>query len=379
MQCKNRITRSTRILGILACNCLFWCACSRDETTLPSPETAPPAATAPAAPVGVDAQDDPQAPRSLPDSNELSGWVKSEPIHRVQPDQLPMVRNHPAAANALRSYPIDHAWACAYTKDKQKVFVSFIETADPLDAFGLFSVFTRLPGTGFHSPDRILLELNPTPGGATVASRQGKTFILLEASGIVSPDKAESVEHLARKILFSIPATDTPLIMRAIPKALLLNGKAWMVRRTAPLGTTLEELKPIATAGLDETLGLTGREKLWIAAVEKLPDVQTAATKPASQLSLKHLIWIVEYTAEDDARKAYTHYQQRLSSPVTDLDRDTRVHEPRGTYLAGTWTAGAEASAPILPDLDKALSAAAEMRASHSLGRSTTRPAAVPR
>lgn len=376
MQCKKWITRSTRVLSILACHCLFWCACSRDETTLPSPEAAPPAATAPAAPVGVDAQDDPQAPRSLPASNELSGWVKSEPIHRVQPDQLPMVRNHPAAANALRSYPIEHTWACAYTKDKQKVFVSFIETADPLDAFGLFSVFTRQPSAGVHSPDRILLERNPTEGGTTVAGRQGNTFILLEASGIVSPDKADSVEHLARKILFSVPATDTPLIMRAIPRALLLNGKAWMVRRTAALGTSLEELKPIATAGLDETLGLTGREKLWIAAVERLPDTQIADTEPGDHLHPKHLIWIVEYAAEDDARKAYTRYRQRLSTPVTDLDRDTRVHEPRGPYLAGTWTAGTEASAPILPGLDKELSAAAEMHASHSLGRPATRPAA---
>jgi hypothetical protein len=380
MQRNSRTTRSTRFLWSIACACLACCACNRDETPASSPKSASLTATAPAAavPLGADAQDDPQAPRSLPDTNDLPGWIKSEPIHRVQPDQLPMARRNPAVADALRAFPIDRAWACAYSLNHVSVALTLVETSDPLDAFGLFSVFTRQPGIGVRSPDRTFLEHARTAGGATVAGWQGKVYMQLEASGFKNADEGKPVDDLARKILFSSPAADTPLIMRAIPRKMMLNGKVWMVRRTAVLGTTLDELKRIATAGLDATLGLTGHEKCWLAAVEKQPETQTADRAPSERVSTKHLIWIVEYTNEDDARTAHARYRQRLSSPATELDRDTRVCEPQGPYLAGTWTAGTETTAPLLPDLVEGLPAATDKAASHPTGGRATRPASAP-
>ncbi len=375
------MTRSTHLLSRLGCACcLAWPACSRDEAPAPPPGTAAPA-SAPAAtePAGADAQDDRQAPRALPDTGEMPGWIKIDPIRRVQPDQLLRSLADPAVARALRTFPVDRVWTCAYTLHDGRGDVMLFETADPLDAFGLFSVLTHQGGIEVRPLDGMMLETAPSPQGEVITGWQGRVCLRIEASGFRNEKTRQSAGQLARRTLFSVPSADPPFIMRAIPRAMRLDGKVWMVRRTAALGITLEELKRVAAAGLDLTLGMTGREKLWVAAVGDRADTQPGASRPAQAVSAKHLLWIAEYTSEGDARGAFDRYKRQVEKASTELDRETRICEPRGRYLAGTWTAGAEDAEPLLPALLDMLPTGPDELASHSLGPTAAhRPASVP-
>ena len=230
-----------------------------------------------------------------------------------------------------------------------------------------------------------MLESQSGKGVVVVTGWQGKVCLLVWASGFSDRERQPSAEQLARRILFSIPAADPPFIMQAIPRTMLADGKVWMVRKTEALKhTALPALARVAAAGLDEVLGLTGSEKLWIAAVGKRTTDPASSAAPASQPvdtpATTHLIWIVQYADDAPARQAYQRYQQRLGGTVTALDRQTVLREPRGPYLAGSWTGAAESADPLLPVLMDILPAGgvADSSLKHTGRHPATQPSTVP-
>jgi hypothetical protein len=269
----------------------------------------------------------------------------------------------------------------------------------PEDAFGLFSVITRQAGLRVRPEDGMMIErrtsasslrsehsgsktVEPQAADAfTVTGWQGNHCLVVSMRGSTTDDQQRRADWLARRILFGLPSADPPFILRAIPPALLADGKVWMVRKTEALRhTALPALARVAAAGLDDVLGLAGREKLWIAAVGKratdLASSVAPASRPAGPPSTAHLVWIVQYADDAPARQAYQRYQQVLASPGTDLDRQTVLREPRGCYLAGSWTAAGESADPLLSALMDILPAAGV--ADSSLKHAGRRPATQP-
>jgi len=280
----------------------------------------------------------------------LAGWTKIEPIQQASLEGIRLgPRWDPATlAACLATFPIDRIWTCAYASRQGKASVVFFETPGPLDAFGLFSVLTQKPGVTARPEDGTMLESRVSDDTVDVIGWQGKVCVFVRASGFGDAERLPSTERLARRILFSIPWADPPLIMRAMPRTMLADSKIRMVRRTRALRIATEELRHVAEAELDDVLGLTGRELLWIAAIEKPADTQAA---PERGNSSRNIVWIAEYPDIQSTRRAFDRYQRRLTEPTTDLDRRTEVRAPHGRYVIGTWTAGAEKAAPVLPAL----------------------------
>ena len=219
---------------------LLGAACNRDETPAPPAGAAPATATAPAELTGVDAKDDPQAPRALPDTRELSGWVKTEPIRRISIDELQATRNDPALAKAIRSFPVDRIWTCKYTSPRGEATATLFEVANPVDAFGLFSILTHKPGITVR-PRRTAQCSKPSSMRQECSSPAGraKRARWSHVSGFNEQERRPAAERFAHKILFSIPSADPPLIAQIIPRNLLSRGKIWMVHRTTALATDL--------------------------------------------------------------------------------------------------------------------------------------------
>jgi hypothetical protein len=375
-----RFIRSASLAGCLAG--LTALACQRTEaphSEAPASSTAPAAATT--EPVGVDAQDDPQAPRALPESNDLPGWIKTRPIRVAGPGQFKSLLADPALLEAAGTFRVGRVAACTYESPPARAEALLFEMGSPEDAFGLFSVITRQPGLRVRPEDGMMIERRQAADALTVTGWQGKHCLVVSVSGSTADAQQRRADWLARRILFGLPSADPPFILRAIPPVMLADGKVWMVRKTEALRhTALPALARVAAADLDEVLGLTGSEKLWIAAVGKrateLESSVTPASGPADTPSTAHLVWIVQYAGDGPARQAYQRYQQVLASPGTDLDRQTILREPRGPYLAGSWTAAAESADPLLPALMDILPAAgvADSSLNHAGRRPATRP-----
>ncbi len=363
MQPPDRILQTVCLLGLLACLPLpAWLGCSREQPAGPSAKTAPAtaAATAPSDPAPTDADDAPNAPRALPDTGELAGWIKIEPIRQAS---LGTIRLEPwwdpaIAAQSLASYQIDRIWTCTYASKPGIASVVFFETSDPLDAFGLFSLLTRKPGITARPEDGTMLESRMLKDAVAIVGWQGTACVAVQVSGFSDAEGLPAAERLARRILFAIPWADPPFIMRSMPRTQLANTKIWMVRRTAALQLATEDLRRIARAGLDDVFGLTDKDLLWIAAIEQPADTRPASERTSGEPSPRNIIWIAEYAAPEKSRQAFDRYLRRLSRPTTDVDRQTQVQAPHGRYLIGTWTAGAEKANPVLPALLDMLPAA---------------------
>ncbi len=339
---------------------------SPDATAEPQP--------APGAPrvAGVDLQDHPKAPRSLPKSNDLPGWVKTKPVQVVPPADLDTLLRDERLATALRTFQLEQAAACSYEWPGATADVLFFEAHTPTDAFGVFSLLTQRGGHQVRSEDRSIRVIEVATDAWKMLAWQGKTCLLLRFPGSVTTPAMNAVAQLCNRIVFSVPAADAPLMLQIIPPDRLMDTKVWVVRSTAALRAVLDvKMAQVSTSELDARLGLTGDVLLWIGAVhppriEPLPtgepDVDGAASGglPAvSPLSddAPNMLWVAQYQDAASASAAYQQYQQALADPKTDLDRNTQVEPPHGQFLAGTWTMDLEATYPLLRSLVQALPA----------------------
>ncbi len=117
-------------------------------------------------------------------------------------------------------------------------------------------------------------------------------------------------------------------------------SKLWLVRSTAALAAAdhpvLRHIDPMI---MDARLGLKGAGFLAVALVS------------VGEGELPNMLWLVRYESPTEAQAAARRYQQALESPRGKLDADTIVDEPKGRYLAGSWTAGQESIQNLLPRL----------------------------
>jgi len=158
------------------------------------------------------------------------------------------------------------------------------------------------------------------------------------------------VGRLFDRIVFALPAADPPLLMQALSADALQESKIWVVRDPSALRVVADpQVRRLASVELGALLGMTGRPVLMIASIQvDAAPVTASAPAPTSRPSAPVLIWVVRYPDEAQARAAYRRYEAAAAEGRTDLARATRLIEPVGPYLAGTWTAEHPRSLAIL-------------------------------
>jgi hypothetical protein len=140
-------------------------------------------------------------------------------------------------------------------------------------------------------------------------------------------EETKTITRLFQSLMFAIPSLDEPLLMKAIPSKRRHATRLWLVRTTALLGDTGNAtLDRIESVQMDRRLGLDGGAMLSVA------EVQEEGTDAA------YVIWLVEYPEASLARQAHERYRQAINPPRSLLDRNSVIDEPRGRYLAGSWS-----------------------------------------
>lgn len=295
-------------------------------------------------PAEVDAQDAPDAPRAIPKSHELRGWVKSEPVRMLPIRDLASVVLDSTCRAVLSTFQLERAARCAYQRDGTTAVVLFIEAGKPEDAFGVFSIMTAQPGT--LQTDGMIRAVEVGEGATVASGWQGRVFARVHCTGGAgkSPIAAEC-ESLLTSILFNVPSAEAPWLLRALQNEKDKKAKLWVVRSTAALAAARQPVfGQVDPAVLDARLGLKGDALLAVAAVQQAPG------EPSN------LVWLAQYRQAAEAQSAWERYQQALVSAAVGLDANTIVADkPQGPYLAGSWTADQESIQRLLPKLETIL------------------------
>ena len=294
-------------------------------------------------PRGVDSQDDHRTPRALPKSNDIPGWVKSEPARLVEFDEV--VRGDPTWAG-MRRFRIRRMVRCAYDAEEgaARADVLFIEAATPDDAFGIFSLLTRQPGK-LSNDGKTMRSIEVTPAGTVMAGWHGWTCVRIEFTGTDVLQDDPAYTSLCDRILFHVPASDdSPLMVGILSRQGLAGTKIWLVRSVAALARSGEKtLQSIDASAMDVRLGLDGNATLSVAAV------RVGADEP------HNLVWLVHYEDAAQAAAARERYRRALATGEGQLDMNTIITDPKGLFLAGSWTASQESIQNQLPVLGEAL------------------------
>ncbi len=282
-----------------------------------------------ALPKGVDAQDDPAAPRALPKSDVLREWVKTKPVRVAGAEAMGELVGA-EAASAARFYKIERAARCGYESAAARADVTLIEAATPEDAFGLFGLMTQSPGE-LNAVDGSVRAREERDGRVELSAWQGNAFVRVSCEAKAGGEAAESCADPFERIVFDLRSAEPPLLFQAVPAERRGQSRLWLVRTTEALRETEEPvLRGLDAAAMDARLGLDGQAWLSVAAVQV-----SAEERP-------NVLWLAEYGDAAAAQAAYARYQKALEAPSNALDGNTMVDEPYGRRLAGSWTADQE-------------------------------------
>ncbi len=292
---------------------------------------------------GVDAQDAPDAPRALPRSGHVSGWIKTQPIQVHPVNQPQSIGVSGRLAEAWPYFRIERASTCRYRADTAEVQILFIETSPdhPLDAFGLFTLMAADP--------KPLLRPDGSARGTRIdaphtrTAWQGHVYVEVTPQSDTSDAARARMDQLLDRIIFALPGAEPPLLTRIIPRDRRERCRVWHVRTTRALALlNLDELEGLDPERWDQSLGLNGGIYLSMASID------VASGEP-------HLLWLVTYPTPDAARAAQARMNGMKEAHPSALERATAVEPPVGRHLAGTWTRQQESLQPVMPLLLAAL------------------------
>lgn len=298
-----------------------------EHTSTTEPATTEPAANEPTAnrsPQAADAQDHAEAPRALPRTGEVQGWIKVRPVQVAAGTDASGFPDDPALRQVLDEFRFHRLARTSYRSPRANAEVLVAEASSTEDAVGAFSVL---------EPAAPCL---PREDGSMRASRlDGTTLVLTACQGDVllrfvctlSEDAGRrDCEALLSRTVFGLPMTEPPLLMRAVRDVQQTGCELWIVRSAATLqkqpNRRLELIDPPV---LEAQLGLDGNVLLSVTAVE-----QTQGAVPI-------IIWLARYPSTDAATAAAERYTRALADPI-GLDAVTFLGAPKGVFLIGTWS-----------------------------------------
>ena len=331
-------------LGRLVSGLLLVAVGCKDEPSPPAtPPTAPPSPPAKPAIVGVDEQDDPNAPLYFPKSNEVLTWVKVKPVASAVPGELDTLKLTVVPPARLGGYNIQRATTATYRRtingQEQTAWVELVQARSPTDALGILTVSKAWPPMA-AAPG--LLGVADTLSTAGLLEAKGNCWVAITGPEAGQGGWGEAARALMDRILFDVPQQPSP----SGPWELLIGeaDNVWIVRSAASLPLTLREQIGIDNAGrIDSVLGLN-KDRLMVVA---------AYTKPT--LRRPNFVWLVAYDTPADALAAHGRVAAHLETSTTPLGARSMVAKPMGRYLAGSWSAEEESILMTLTRLHRKL------------------------
>lgn len=311
---------------------------SPTESSTPALNTPPPASLG----TGVDAQDAKNAPSYLPRSNDVSGWIKSDPVIVVGKEQLTQLMS-PEAVSKKALFHVAGAAACSYRRDVDGRIVTArvlaVEAQSPDDAFGLTTCASSSPAVercgGLTRVD--------SRGGVTYHTWQGRVALgvtIDDSSASATAELRRLVQHIAGRI----PREDMPSVVHALPTQGMLPGKQWVVRHLASIElTALPVTPPPDIEAVSRSLGLGDQTLMCVAAYE-VPKARRPNT-----------VWLVQYPTAKAATEAFRRIDRLVKNPPSKAWANTMLMPPQGPFLIGTWTAEEESIQGIMPRIAQLL------------------------
>ncbi|HOQ87233.1 MAG TPA: hypothetical protein PLQ89_16080, partial [Phycisphaerae bacterium] len=317
--------------------------CDRQPTTAPASEPQPTATAPEPAPLEPrDADDAPDAPRTMPRSGEVSQWTKTQPIEVAAADRLADFVEDAAVRRVLAGFKFDRLARATYESPQATARVLLAEAKTPADAIGAFSVLSPVSQC---TPlvDGSLRASAVHDGRLVLTGWQNNVFVRMDCQ--VKDDAGhQSCEALLRRTLFGLPMAEPPLLLQAVKEVPNEGCRFWVVRSAAMLrrqsNPRLDQIDP---AALNSRLGLSGEAILTVVSVE-----QTRGAAPI-------IIWLAKYPSPADAKAAADRYGQALADNGHGLDAVTHIGQAKGRCLMGTWTADQEAARELVKLLEEAL------------------------
>jgi hypothetical protein len=339
--------RRNWIWGLLA-GMLAQAGCKQDPPPAPAGErvpvvgeTVPDSQPAPEEIRGADEQDDPAAPRALPRSNEVQGWIKKQAVQVTAASQPADFAQDPAVRRVVEGCRINRLARCAYQAPHAKVIALFLEAASPADAFSAFSVLAGGAACTLRE-DGSLRATEDLEDQVVMTAWQGNAVTRFYCT-FDQDEGRRDCDRLLNRTVFGLPMADPPLLARAVREVKTDKCNLWVVRSATLLARSndpvLDKLDPKA---MDSRLGLTGQALLSVVVVQ-----QSAASPPI-------VLWAAEYPSAAETKAAAERYRQATQPAPTAQDEATFIGQPRGTCLIGTWTNSRE-SRDLVNMLEQAL------------------------
>lgn len=295
-----------------------------------------------ATPVGRDAQDDPDAPRALPRSSEVQGWIKTEAARAAVAEKMVEFVEDTSIRRLLDGFKFTRLARAGYQSPHARAEVFLAEGLRPEDALGAFSLAV---GGAACTPgeDGSLRAAQTIDGKLVLLAWQGTTLARVEGT-LEREEGRRDCERLLARMLFALPMAEPPLLMQAVKEVPQEVCRFWIARSSGPLARQPNpRLRQIDPAGLDARLGLNGEALLSVVAVE-----QTRGAAPV-------VLWLAQYPTADEAKAAAERYAQALATEPRGLDAVTFVGSAKADYLIGTWTADQETARQMVKMLEEAL------------------------
>jgi hypothetical protein len=318
---------------------------------------------------GVDKKDDPKYPRALPKTNEVRGWIKTQPIRMAPATRLDELVEDAGKRTAIARFRTKWAARCRYDQQNTSADVLFLQMVTPQDAFGLFSVMTPEPGE-LVPADRSVRAVEQTDAVLRLTAQQGNVFLTITFRGRVDFEPVRvTCQKLFDFVVFNLPAAEEPpLLLQLVPDNQRAATKVWVVRDLGALSHVDNPiLHGLNVSEMNARLGLSGDVFLSLAALGATaaspgPETRPAAkarpgpdTKPVRDAKPGDLIWLAQYPNAETAKAVYERYLAAIQNQPDDLDKRTILMPPRGVYLAGAWTQEPQTTPSLLSQLQDAL------------------------
>ncbi len=346
---------SVRIVALLLAGGLaFHAGCEKQRignATAPAAAAPPAVSSEPAeeppgevVPRPTDAEDAASAPRALPRSSELVGWIKTEPVRVASGNEVARFVDDDRIMRVLRGYAVQQAARCTYRSADATARVLLIEMASPADAFGAFSMLYPHAGCTVREDGSLYVRTN-TQDGVSLAACQGGLVVQVQGTAKDAERGMKDCDRLVARIIFSVPAADPPLLVQAVREMQASQCELWMVRKTSPLNRLDHALlRKLDAAKVDSRLGLTGEATLSVVSIAAAED------------GAPTVMWLAEYPTAQAAQAAAERYRQATQPAEDVLDKSTLMGAATGRVLVGTWTAEQEIARDMVRSLTQILS-----------------------